>query len=187
MPTPLKDAIQAHIIESDILEGKALFGTKSKGAKMTASAFSTYVGDTMCAILGKRAGVNILRHSRITDFLRSKRITVAQRASMASKMAHSVSMQMMYDKHDVNPDAIPIYESDDEGEVVVTKIVPGDVKVKVKPDLDVKAAVAPKQKQKPKSKKQNQKQKILVSKPIPATPQQPVKSKRGAPNPRGRT
>jgi len=98
---------------------------------------------------------------------------------MAAKMAHSVSMQMMYEKHDVDPDSIPIYESDDEGEVIVTGVKSGTVKVEVKPDPDVKAVVAPKPKR-PKNKKPS-------SKPIPETPQQPVKKKRGAPNPRGRT
>jgi hypothetical protein len=177
LPEPFRNNIQAYLIDADLGEGDPLFGTNA-GRLMSASAFSSMVGKMSESVFERRVTVNIFRHSKITDYLRNGRLTVAQKQTLATAMAHSVAMQDLYRKVDQDPDAIDI-DSDDEGEeVTVLKVKSGGAAAAAKP-ADVKPAVAAAKPKRPKNKKSS-------SKPIPETPQQPAKKKRGPPNPRGR-
>jgi hypothetical protein len=149
IPAALADSLQSHIIDAKLSEGNALFGTK-KNACMTSSAFSTVVGDTMEIILKKRTTVNIFRHSRIVEFLKSSRLSVAQKLAMAAAMAHSMTQQMYYNRLDTDSESIEIPEdSDDEGEIEFVGSTPGTVEP-VKPVIN-KSVAKPKSKSKRKS------------------------------------
>ena len=173
LPEKFRNNFQAYFIDANLGEGDPLFGTNANRL-MSASAFSGMVGKMSESVFNKRVTVNIFRHSKITDYLRNGRLTVAQKQTLASAMAHSVAMQDLYRKVDQDPLAIDI-DSDDEGEeVTVLKVKSGSAAAK---SADVKPSVA---KIKSKSKQKERAIKDIVS------PQQPVKAKRGAPNPRGR-
>ena len=177
LPNALRDTLQAHIIESNLSENSPLFGTAA-GRLTSASAFSTVVGNAMLNILGRRATVNILRHSKISDFLKTRGLTLEKKDALAKQMAHSVIMQAQYEKLDVDPEAIDI-DSDDEGEEVIV------LKVKAKTQASAAAAAAAEVDKKP----------VIAKKPAaktaPKKKQQapeptPQKQKRKPPNPRGR-
>ena len=87
-----------------------LFGN-NKGELYNPGAFSNIVGKLFEKVLGVRASINILRHSAITHFLSTKR-TVKEREDYAKEMSHSIALQMLYDRQDVNA-PIPI-EKDNE-------------------------------------------------------------------------
>ena len=69
------------------------------------------IGDLFLKVTGKRASINILRHSAITHFLGSKKRTVKEREDFAKEMAHSINMQSLYDRLDVDAEESP--EDDD--------------------------------------------------------------------------
>jgi hypothetical protein len=148
IPAPMADSIQAHVIDAKLGEGDALFGTK-KHAPMGTSGFSTLVGNTMEIILKKRTTVNILRHSRIVEFLKSTRLSVAQRQAMGTAMGHSMTMQSYYNRLDTDPNSIDIPDdSDSDGEIDLTD------EIDVKPVIEkVAAPVKPKAKTKTKARR----------------------------------
>ena len=78
--------------------------------------------------------MNILRHSAITNFLAQKR-TVAQKEAFAKEMAHSISMQALYDRVDV--DDVPSSDDEDDDapppkKAPVTVVTKAPVKVVAK-------------------------------------------------------
>ena len=56
-------------------------------------SFSNFVRDVFDRFIGKKAGVNILRHSKISDFLDRPQITPREREDLAKQMGHSLQMQ----------------------------------------------------------------------------------------------
>ena len=65
------------------------------------------------AITGNSLGVNLLRHSKITEFEASHPI-LQERQDLAHYMSHSVSVQLRYSKHNRGANDIDIIEGDDE-------------------------------------------------------------------------
>jgi hypothetical protein len=110
IPAALTTVLADYVDDADLADGDPLFPT-AKGTPYTAGAFSALVGSLFKLMTGQRSSVNILRHSAITDFLATKR-TVAQKEAFAREMAHSVSMQALYDRVDVGD--VPTSDDEDE-------------------------------------------------------------------------
>jgi hypothetical protein len=125
IPAALATALANYVDDADLADGDPLFPT-TKGTPYTAGAFSALVGSLFKLVTGQRASVNILRHSAITDFLATKR-TVAQKEAFAREMAHSVSMQALYDRVDV-----PSSDDEDDDTPPAKKAVTGAKKAPVK-------------------------------------------------------
>jgi hypothetical protein len=53
-------------------------------------------------LTGSKAGVLTLRHSAITHFLSKPNLTTRQKEDMAKAMGHSVSMQGLYNRVDID-------------------------------------------------------------------------------------
>jgi hypothetical protein len=109
-PDDLDQALQTYIEDDKLKMNMPLFGN-NKGELYNPGAFSNIVGKLFEKVLGVRASINILRHSAITHFLSTKR-TVKEREDYAREMSHSIALQMLYDRQDVNA-PIPI-EKDNE-------------------------------------------------------------------------
>jgi len=112
IPEKLSNLLAKYIDEQDIKNGEPLFGTEQK-KHYTHGGFSRMVGDLFLKVTGKRASINILRHSAITHFLGSKKRTVKEREDFAKEMAHSINMQSLYDRLDVDADELSM-DDDDE-------------------------------------------------------------------------
>jgi hypothetical protein len=106
IPEKLSNLLAKYIDEQDIKNGEPLFGTEQK-KHYTHGGFSRMVGDLFLKVTGKRASINILRHSAITHFLGSKKRTVKEREDFAKEMAHSINMQSLYDRLDVDAEESP--------------------------------------------------------------------------------
>jgi hypothetical protein len=109
-PDDLDQALQTYIEDDKLKMNMPLFGN-NKGELYNPGAFSNIVGKLFEKVLGVRASINILRHSAITHFLSTKR-TVKEREDYAKEMSHSIALQMLYDRQDVNA-PIPVEEEDD--------------------------------------------------------------------------
>jgi hypothetical protein len=115
IPEKLSNLLAKYIDEQDIKNGEPLFGTEQK-KHYTHGGFSRMVGDLFLKVTGKRASINILRHSAITHFLGSKKRTVKEREDFAKEMAHSINMQSLYDRLDVDADELSMDDDDDDDE-----------------------------------------------------------------------
>ena len=112
IPKALANALANYVHSADIADGEPLFPT-TKGKPYTSGAFSALVGSLFKRITGQRSGVNILRHSAITNFLSKKR-TVARKEAYAKEMAHSTGMQALYDRVDAGAHAADLSSDDDD-------------------------------------------------------------------------
>jgi hypothetical protein len=137
IPAALATALANYVDDADLTDGDPLFPT-TKGTPYTSGAFSALVGSLFKLVTGQRASVNILRHSSITDFLSKKR-TVAQKEAFAREMAHSVSMQALYDR--VDADGVPSSDDEDDDAPPAKKATTG---VKKPPTGAKKASVGAK-------------------------------------------
>ena len=86
LPIELKALLKKHIKHSKIKKGCAVYDFNTE---IISKAFKNAIGKPITA--------NILRHSYITNFLSTKR-TLIERTELATKMGHSVSMQLEYDR-----------------------------------------------------------------------------------------
>jgi hypothetical protein len=94
VPRSLSSRLQAHITESGLAPNDFLFG-KSKSEPY--KSFSSYITKVFKKYTGKAISVNVLRHSYVTNFLKSER-TLAERKDIANQMAHSVLTQLKYNR-----------------------------------------------------------------------------------------
>ena len=120
IPEKLSNLLTRYIEEYDIKNNEPLFGTigVEKPQHYSHGGFSRMIGDLFLKVTGKRASINILRHSAITHFLDSKKRTFKEKEDFAKEMGHSVNMQSLYDRVDID-DPIrvsPSKESKDENE-----------------------------------------------------------------------
>jgi hypothetical protein len=101
IPEKLSNLLTRFIKESNIKNGEALFGNDEK-KHYTDGGFSNMIGDLFLKVTGKRMAINILRHSAITHFLGSKKRSVKEREDYAKEMGHSISMQSLYERLDID-------------------------------------------------------------------------------------
>jgi hypothetical protein len=137
IPSTLANVLSDYVNDTDLADGDPLFPT-TKGTAYTSGAFSALVGSLFKRVTGQRASVNILRHSAITNFLAQKR-TVAQKEAFAKEMAHSVSMQALYDRVDV--DDVPSSDDEDDDAPPPKKATTGAKKAPVKAVVKVPVKV----------------------------------------------
>ena len=112
LPRELVETLQYYIQTAKLGGGEPLFPTAS-GKPFTAGGFSNLVGQLFLDLTGRRASVNILRHSAITHFLSAKR-TVAEREAFAKQMAHSVALQSLYERVDAGETPEEVADSVEE-------------------------------------------------------------------------
>ena len=94
IPSKLSKILQEYIAEYQLVDGSPLFAN-NKGKYYT--NFSEVISKTFKKYIDKPVNANILRHSYIIDYLSIKR-TPNQKKAVAIAMAHSVSIQSMYDR-----------------------------------------------------------------------------------------
>lgn len=92
VPEPLAKVIKAFLIDRD---GYIVYDTPLLKLK-SPIALSQRVFLLMKKLSGKVMGISLLRHSYITEFLKTKR-TIVERNALAAKMLHSASQQEQYD------------------------------------------------------------------------------------------
>lgn len=132
IPAELAKALADHIRAAKLGHGSPLFPT-AKGGHFTHGGLSNLVGALFERVTGHRASVNILRHAAITHFLRAKHRTVAEKEAFAREMAHSVGMQALYDRVDVDAADDVSEASDDEDEDGASAPAAKPVAAKTKP------------------------------------------------------
>ena len=94
VPAALLKILKAYIKDEGLKEGDALFG-KPDGS-VYAKFFPVLSQAFKAAYPEKPITVNILRHSKITDFLTKKTRSTAEKKKMATLMGHSPDLQQKY-------------------------------------------------------------------------------------------
>ena len=97
VPAQLVSILNDYIAEERLVNGDFLFG-KSKTAPY--KSFSSIVSKVFKKYLYKNIGVNVLRHSYVSDFLKQPR-SLAERKQTAKALGHSVLTQLSYDRLDL--------------------------------------------------------------------------------------
>ena len=100
LPPELVKALQETIRQGELSDRSPLIpvleGNRA-GQAMDAGSFSNFARDTMQKVSrGTKLGVNILRHSKITNFLEDKTRSENQRLALAKEMGHSKAQQLKY-------------------------------------------------------------------------------------------
>ena len=103
LPPALSKALAAHIEEDELSEGDPIFPNQS-GELYSAGAFSSLIGSVFKKLTGQKAGVNTLRHSIITNYLKTPQRTVRQDETLAKAMSHSTGLQALYNRVDAGSD-----------------------------------------------------------------------------------
>jgi hypothetical protein len=93
-----------YIKHLDLKPGAIIFPNE-KGKFYSPSAFSTIVGNVFQSITpgNKRMYVNLLRHSRISEYL-SKTHTLEEKTIFATSMSHKLMTQQIYDRQNIQGD-----------------------------------------------------------------------------------
>lgn len=94
IPANLKNVLTKYINARELKSGDPLFGTRRNTYYKN---FSGNVSDAFSKYTKKKLTANVLRHSFISDFLRTKRST-AQKRKIALDMGHSTATQAAYDR-----------------------------------------------------------------------------------------
>lgn len=79
----IRDFPRDHVFEAD-------------GEPMNPERYGKFVEATFHRHLGKRAGINVLRHSYIMQVVDPLKMTIAERKAVAASMCHNVDMQDKY-------------------------------------------------------------------------------------------
>jgi hypothetical protein len=96
IPVRLNKILMKHINKNNIKVGSPIFPTKT-GKYHSGPALSKLFSDIFDKYIGKRLTFNLLRHSKITDFLSKKR-TITARKKLAYQMGHSAETQARYER-----------------------------------------------------------------------------------------
>jgi hypothetical protein len=97
MPKALATVLKNHIESAGLQYGDFLFG-KSKTEPY--SSFSSQITKVFKKHTDRNISVNILRHAYIIEFLKRKDLTLAEKKHTSAKMAHSLILQMKYNRVD---------------------------------------------------------------------------------------
>ena len=99
IPETFQDTLKFYITEAGLKTGDPLFGTRA-GTEYASGSYANVVTSTMNELLGRRVGINTLRHSKIAHFFsdREKSRVIANKDKLAAKMGHSTQMQAIYDR-----------------------------------------------------------------------------------------
>lgn len=111
LPAKLKTLLKNHIRENELKPGEIVFYT-SKDKYHQGSNFSNMIQKIFKLATGKQVSFNLMRHSKIQDYLSAKR-SIAARKKLAKQMGHDIGTQARYDRifHEEESDE---EESDEE-------------------------------------------------------------------------
>jgi hypothetical protein len=113
VPNSLVTVINSWVKSEKIKQNNLLFRQQEDDKAYQPNTFGNMVRGAFKAITGNSLGVNLLRHSKITEFEESHPI-LQERQYLAHYMSHSVSVQMRYSKHNRGVNDIDVIEGDDE-------------------------------------------------------------------------
>ena len=127
VPTLLVSVINSWVKSEKIKPNNLLFRQQEENKAYQPNTFGNMVRGAFKAITGNSLGVNLLRHSKITEFEASHPI-LQERQDLAHYMSHSVSVQLRYSKHNRGANDIDIIEGDDEIDEQERIMRPGIIK-----------------------------------------------------------
>ena len=87
------------LFKDQVKDKQLLLLNPSSGKKFTDAQFSDYLRRLTMKLIGKKASASMFRHVFISHFL-EKNPTTIERKRMAELMAHSVEMQLNYDRRE---------------------------------------------------------------------------------------
>jgi len=97
LPKQLKMLLRNHIEENGIQVGKPVFHIKDKNKYHQGSNMSSKIQTILKKSTDKRISFNILRHSKIQDFLSTPK-SINRKKTLAKKMGHDIMTQARYDR-----------------------------------------------------------------------------------------
>ena len=130
IPEKLSNILKNYIQVADLKFGDALFGKLNTNDHYTPSSFASLVADVFYKLYNVKLHCNILRHSRISTFLKQPNLTYEDKENFAFKCAHSIltaSLYLRVDEKDteeysrkieLNPDDILERDEEDTMEIL---------------------------------------------------------------------
>tara|TARA_R110002153_G_scaffold8270_1_gene35752 strand:+ start:49 stop:1377 length:1329 start_codon:yes stop_codon:yes gene_type:complete len=97
VPKNLATILDKWIKEYDIVPGNPIF-PKDKGGYYAKGGFGGQIKKAFASVGYKDIGVNVLRHSKISDFYTKSGLSTRQKLDLANAMGHDVATQSLYNR-----------------------------------------------------------------------------------------
>ena len=96
IPDKLSKVLSGYIEVADLKFGDALFGKLGTNNHYTPSSFASLVADVFHKLYSVKLHINVIRHSRISTFLKQPNLTYEDKEIFAEKCAHSMLTSSLY-------------------------------------------------------------------------------------------